>query len=418
MADKNIVILGGSWAGISSAHYFLKNISSKLTDGSSYKVVMISPSPDMWHRVGGPRAIIAKNALPEDKILQSISKYFSSYPAGSFTLIEGIATGLNADARTVDYKSTTSGEAASIAYHALIIGTGVRCHLDAWNNVDKTSVLEGHLDDIRAKIAAANSIIIGGGGPAGVETAGEIGSVKNGEPGFFAGVNKSPKHSITILTSDTKLLPTLRPSLASRAEYFLNRLGVTVQYNSRIDSVSESKEDGQTTVTLTSGQQLTADLYISALGVTPNTSFLPAHVLNDKGKVDSNSALRVPSAGARVYAIGDVGAHVQNGSIMAVIEQVPVLMTNLHRDLEAYASATDEKVDQAPGPDRLYVEDLKENMMVPVGRSKAVGAFAGWKAPSFLLWLLKGRDYMLWFSGSFTLPGKLMGEKKWTPPKA
>ena len=37
--------------------------------------------------------------------------------------------------------------------------------------------------------------------------------------------------------------------------------------------------------------------------------------------------------------------------------------------------------------------------MVPIGKSKDVGAAMGYQLPSFMTWLVKGRDYWLWTTG-------------------
>ncbi|KAF2753431.1 FAD/NAD(P)-binding domain-containing protein [Pseudovirgaria hyperparasitica] len=422
MGEKNIVILGGSWAGINSAHYFLKNVLPKLPqDTTTYKVFLISPSSKYWHRVGGPRAIISKTALPREKLIQDIPSHFTHYPDGIFTFIEATATALDTEARTVNYRLTTTTSATeAIPYHALLIATGVSSRFAPFNHLADITVLESALDQTSAKIASASTIVIAGGGPAGVETAGEIASFKNGEPAWYAGTNTHPTAKITLLTSDAKLLPFLRPALAQRAHRYLARLGVTVTYNTRVESTTDSAAGDQTIINLSSGEQMTADLYIPALGVVPNTAFAPPHILTAQGKINSDKALRVVSAGPRVYAVGDVGAHVTRGGIMAIAAQVPVAMTNLHRDLLACAAADgDEKtgvVATASGPDRVYEEDMRENQSVPVGRGKAVGAFGGWRMPSFMLWLVKGRDYLLWTAG-MQLSGKAAGESKWTPPK-
>lgn len=81
---------------------------------------------------------------------------------------------------------------------------------------------------------------------------------------------------------------------------------------------------------------------------------------------------------------------------MSSEKQVPVAMTNLSRDLHAFAAAKGEKADadiKPQGADRPYKANLKETHLVPIGQSKGVGAVFGWKLPSLMIWLIKGRDY-------------------------
>lgn len=51
---------------------------------------------------------------------------------------------------------------------------------------------------------------------------------------------------------------------------------------------------------------------------------------------------------------------------------------------------------------------------MPIGRSKGVGAVFGWKVPSFLVWLIKGRNFMI---SESAVRDKLMG-KDWEKEKA
>lgn len=401
MSEQNIVILGGSWAGLGTAHYFLKHTLPTLN--GKYKVYLISPSSHFFHRVAGPRAIIGKNALPYDKYYVPIAEGFTQYPAGSFTLIEASATGVDTAARTVTYNLTKNpSQSDTIIYHALVIATGWTSPTQAWNNNSVTE-FEANLSDLQTRIPKAKTVIIGGGGPAGVETAGEIGELLNGAAGWFKSRPANPKAKVTLYQADSKLLPVLRPQLAKQAEKLLNRVGVDVVYNTKIVSAN-TNADGTTSVTLTTGESITADIYIPATGTIPNTGFLPKELLNDKGKVQTHAkTLRVEGAGPRVYAVGDVGSHTRGG-IMAIYDAVPVLGANLDYDLKAAAAS--DKQGTTPGAEKEYSDNVTETQFVPVGKDKGVAAALGWKVPSILVWLVKGRDYMIWGVPSVYKGGK------------
>lgn len=119
---------------------------------------------------------------------------------------------------------------------------------------------------------------------------------------------------------------------------------------------------------------------------------MPSHLKNNRGYIIQNeSTLRVDAAGPRVYALGDVGSY-STGGIFDIMQGLPVMETNLKRDLLAAHSNTQAKPE---GEDRKYVKNEKEMQIVPVGPSKGVGAVFGWWVPSWFVWLLKGRDYMI-----------------------
>ena len=124
------------------------------------------------------------------------------------------------------------------------------------------------------------------------------------------------------------------------------------------------------------------------------SEYVPDHLKNERGKVIQNNAtLRVDAAGPRVYAIGDIGTYSAD-VIPNILDGVPVLETNMKRDLLAAHSDPNAK---PTGPDREFkqAEEGKEIQVVPVGRSKGVGIVFGWRVPSWFVWIIKGRDYMV-----------------------
>ncbi|KAJ0267998.1 hypothetical protein COL922a_014834 [Colletotrichum nupharicola] len=70
-----------------------------------------------------------------------------------------------------------------------------------------------------------------------------------------------------------------------------------------------------------------------------------------------------------------------------MVDAIPVLAANLKRDLLIAAGQT------PPGDDRLLTADEGETHLVPIGRSKGVGAIKGTKLPSFFVWLWSGQNW-------------------------
>jgi NADH dehydrogenase FAD-containing subunit len=243
-------------------------------------------------------------------------------------------------------------------------------------------------------------VIIAGGGPAGIETAGELGEYLNGRAGWFSSKLANPKVAITVVTAGTRILPVLRPALASQAEGFLGKVGVTVIKNARVQAVEPSDAGTgnvttKATLTLEDGKTLHADLYIPATGAIPNTGFVEKTLLNVDGRVSTNaSTLRVDKAGPRIYAVGDVASYARP-AIHLILSAIPVVCANIKKDLLLAAG----KEESCVGEDRVFEEDTRETQLVPIGKSKGVGAAMGWQITSFLVWLIKGRDYWLWTTG-------------------
>jgi NADH dehydrogenase FAD-containing subunit len=396
---RNIVFLGASYAGISATHYFLKHVYPNLPTSPTvkYKVVLINASPKWYIRHASPRTIASTELLPKEKILLDIEPGFAQY-GDKVQFMVGKATSWDPEKRVVFVVSSESGKEIPVSYHALVLATGSKSASPIWSSYGNGhDEIEAALSEVNAQIKRAKSIVVAGGGPAGVETAGEIAQHLNGTPGWFQKKPAHPKAQITLLTSSAKLLPNLRPAIAKQAERQLNRLGVQVKYNTKVleaSTTADSNNNQTTKLTLSNGSELFTDLYLPALGSTPLTSYIPANLLSPTSHLLTNeSTLRVnPSAGPLVYALGDITSFTRGG-IPEILSEVPVLASNMKRDL--LAAHGGEIGAKPPGKDRIYEPDSRELQIVPVGRGGGVGAIYGWKVPSWAVWLIKARDYMV-----------------------
>lgn len=388
---RNIVFLGASYAGLGASHYFLKHVYPHLPNDPeiTYKVILVDPSSKSFLRVASPRVVASPELISPGKILLDIEPAFKQY-GEKVEFVQARATAWDEKARTVTLQSEAVAE-QTVPYWALVLATGSRTKSPIYSLQGSThEEVADSLRSVHSQITKAKSIVISGGGPASVETAGEIGEAMNGAPGWFSSRPANPKVKITIITSASKLLPSLRQALSDQAETYLTRVGVDVRFNTKIHAAKS--QDGKTTLMLHDGEKVETDLYIPATGVEPLSSYAPAHLKDKKGYIiQNNSTLRVDAAGSRVYALGDVGTYSDNG-IFAILNSVPVFGTNIKRDLLAVHSDPEAKPQDK---DREYVPYTKEMQIVPVGRSKGVGAVFGWRVPSFLVWLIKGRDYRI-----------------------
>ncbi|CAF9925102.1 MAG: hypothetical protein HETSPECPRED_005744 [Heterodermia speciosa] len=409
-SKKNIVIIGGSYGGISVAHNLLKHAIPILPDQASYQIVLVSAASQVICRPACPRALISDEMFNQNKLFVGIPQVFEQYPKGSLRFVHARATNLDYNDRIVSV-TFQEGNTEQIDYHALVIATGASTPSPLHGlNRDEQS-LKASWHDFRKALPNAKSIVITGAGPTGVETAGELGEYLNGRPGWFSSKPEKPNVSITVVNAGSQILPVLRPAIAAKAERLLDKVGVTVIKNARVQSVkpegagTETALTTKTTVTLNTGQTLDADLYIPATGSKPNTGFVPQALLAPDGRVDTNPAtLRVDKAGERVYAIGDASSYARQ-AIHIMLEAIPVVSANIKRDLLLAAGK------EGVGEDRNFQADVRETQMVPVGRSKGVGAAMGYQLPSLLVWLIKGRDYWLWTTGG------LWSGKQWVKEK-
>lgn len=414
MSTETILILGGSFAGISAAHYAFKHTIPSLPkkDGVTYNVTMVNPSKDFYWRIASPRACVSSQMMPSSRIFRPIEPAFT-YAFPKFKFVQGVATHVDPAGQTVSV-TTVDGEQISIPYAALVIATGWNTPSPLFTQTTDAAALLSVHSAFQKNLKDAKTVVIGGGGPVGVETAGEISEFLNGKPGFLGSEPKKPKAKVTIVCADKKLLPVLREAIGHTAESYLKRLGCNVVYNTKVIAATQfgEGEQSKTRVELSNGETIETDIYIDATGSRPNTDFLPKEWLDNRNRIAcNNKTLRVEheSAGPRVYVAGDVGSYTRGG-VMDLADAIPVAMTNLKNDLIAHLSGT-----ASPG-DRHYAPNHKESQIVPIGTQKGVGAFGGYRLPSQMVWMMKGRDYLIGMALEPTLKGdNFKKEGKWVP---
>ncbi|CRG90829.1 hypothetical protein PISL3812_07875 [Talaromyces islandicus] len=402
MSQKTILILGGSYAGVATAHYLLKHVIPSLPQKQTYKIILVSTSSHFFCRPTSPRALTSEHAFSEDKPLfvplaKAFAQYDNNSKSGGIQLVHGTATHLDDKTRTVSVFVPADNAQQKIEYHALVIATGATAVSPLLGLFGEHTNTEKAWQELRKKLPTAKTIIIAGGGPTGVETAGELGRYLNGRAGWFGSNSSSNnKSTITVVTKSSQLLPDLPLQLAQKAEAQLAKLGVSVIKNRKIIAVTPPEAGvvnkdlthltDSAVIALDNGESIEADLYIPATGVSPNTGFIDKQLLDQEGYVAVDSTLRLPNSGPRVYAIGHVSS-CQPRAIHAIMNQTPVLCENLKRDL--LAAGEPQKVEY-----RELEPETKKSQLVVIGGG-GVGLAFGWKIPGFLVWLIKGRDYWL-----------------------
>lgn len=402
--QENIVILGGSYGGLSVAHYTLKHVIPHIPNKEAFRVTLISTSSQVFCRPACPRAMLSDGMFPQEKLFADIETQFLQYAErGNFQFMKGTAMHLDHAQRTVSIKTESADALQELSFHALVIATGASTPSPLLGLIKDETFLRACWSSLRKALPGAKNIVISGGGPTSIEAAGELGEYLNGRPGTFRLGQPQSRVNITVITSNSKVLPDLRQGVADKAEKLLASVGVTVIKHARVKTVipAHAGRDlelltSKATVVLDDGRTIDADLYIPATGTIPNTGFISdASLLTADGRVDTNpSTLRVDCAGpnARIYAIGDASSYARP-AIHNIMSAVPTLCASMKDDLLVEGGHLK---DLPSGVGHAFKEDMRETQLVPIGRGRGVGAAMGFQLPSFLVWLLKGRDYWLW----------------------
>jgi len=169
---KHIVILGGSWAGLITAHRFLKATAKSQTELDS-KVTIISRDTHFFWNIASPRAIVPSK-LSDEQVLQPIASGFAAY-GGRAAVVHGTAVAVDFVAKTVVVQKGDSDERFDVQYDVLIIGTGSRTKGGGpFKSNGSSEKLRVMLHEYQEKIAQAQTIVVLGAGLTGCETASEI----------------------------------------------------------------------------------------------------------------------------------------------------------------------------------------------------------------------------------------------------
>ncbi|KAJ0161360.1 Apoptosis-inducing factor 1 [Colletotrichum tanaceti] len=360
-----LVILGAGLAGLPIAHHVLKHTTPLVDD---LKVILVTPNTDHYWNIASVRGVVP-GQFGDDKLFQPIAPEFAKYPEESYELVFGKAETLSDDKKTVVVK-TNDGAHRTIAYDAVVIATGTRSKDNMpWKEVGTTEETKQALASLRKQIADAKTIVVAGGGTTGVETVGEIGFEFNGKKDVYL-----------VYSSHLPLVEPFNDTVRKAALNELHKMNVKTIPDTKVTGVSAGA-DGRKTLELTdkSGKTTTlqADAYVPTTGNIPNTSFLPASMLDKHGYVNQDTSLRLPGH-EDIFVVGDVG-NLEAGLARLVDQQTQHVV----KSIQAHFTGASRPAD--------YVVETRVLGGVTIGRDRATGQMGSWKLPSIVIWLFKGR---------------------------
>ncbi|KAL9625623.1 MAG: hypothetical protein Q9160_000336 [Pyrenula sp. 1 TL-2023] len=373
----NIVVIGGSFAGLPVAHTVLKTVIPTLNSSQSYKVFVLSPNAEFYWKVGAPRSIVNPKALPEDKAFLSIAEGFKKYDKSQFEHIKAFATSIDPSNQTISYSDAAQGPVTStLHYDSLVLASGTSFKDPVWSVQQGEAATKQALHEIHTRLEKAETIVIAGGGAAGVETAGELGSL----------YGKSKR--VTLLSGAPQLLSRLQnPAVGMDAQAKLEKMGIEVVHNVRIES-STKDSSGRDALKMNDGTERVVDVHIEATGDAPNNTFIPKDWLNEKGFVKTDTpTLRADIPGVKnVYVLGSIGSY-SKGGIPEILFGYKVVCESIRVDL---AGETD-----GPKRKKVFKPMAKDMQMVPIGPGGGVATAFGWRFPNFVVAMAKSKTFMV-----------------------
>jgi len=378
LAQRNwprVVIVGAGFGGLRCAQV-LKDASVAVTliDRNNFHLFQ----PLLYQ--------VATAALSPSDIAVPTRQIFRDAPATKLLL--STVTGIDTDKRLV------LTERREIPYDYLVLATGATHSYfgkDEWSrHAPGLKYVEDALDVRRRMLtaferaeesvdqsekAALLTFLIVGGGPTGVELAGAVAELAR------FGLNQDfrtfdPAHArIILVQAGPRLLPSFPERLSRIAQRELEKLGVEVRLETRVNHIDERGVG-------VDGERIEARTILWAAGVAASPAAMWLKAPSDRaGRIVVGEDLRVPGM-SNVFAVGDtVASNAWNG------QPVPGLAPAAKQE-GAYVAKQIRAliVARAPLPAFRY---RHLGSLATIGRKAAVadfGAFKLWGAPAWWLW--------------------------------
>ncbi|KAL6700158.1 hypothetical protein J3F84DRAFT_362902 [Trichoderma pleuroticola] len=362
---KTIVVLG---VGVAAAPLIRQTMRNVVLKENDYNMIVVAPNTHFHWPIAMPRVIVP-GQLADDKAMIDLRPFFKEYPADKFEFVQGVASALDPASNTVNVL-LSSGASRTINYHTLVVATGTSSKDNMpWKAMGDTEHTKSRLREVQEQIKNAKSIVVVGGGQTGAETAGELG---------FEYSKEGRKEVYFIYNDSLPLAPPVMDSVRKQTKTELEKLKVKLVPNTKVTAVNYSGTDTVLTLTSSDGKTktLTTQAYIPTTGGTPNSSFVPAALLDSEGYINQTASLQAKGYD-NIFVIGDIGnlegskAGVADAQTVHLIKALPIYLKG--------------------GAMPVYTPTTKVMVGITLGRSRGTGQMGSFKVFSFLIHYAKGR---------------------------
>lgn len=321
-ADKlQVVIVGGGLAG----HRIAYQLQSEA------EVTLIDPKDFFENPIAAPRLFVEPGRsfdaiIPYDEFLPDVRCVI-----GRAEMIEP---------HRVHFRPAGNEETLmSIGYDYLILATGSNYPNEIVKaNQGTTEERREHFHNINRELDAVKKVLIVGGGPVGVEIAGEI-------------TEEFTDKEISLVQNGSVLLPDASPGAQRYAERFLAKRGVKIHFDQRIvDFGTDNSQvigSGTKVAVTDGGLSIPYDYLFNCFGYTHNTDYLRrhfSHVLDEDSRIKVDANLRVVGESG-IFAAGDItslsepklGINAGKHAAVIVYNLRKLLQSPSRKDLKTYA---------------------------------------------------------------------------------
>jgi NADH:ubiquinone reductase (H+-translocating) len=357
---------------------------------------------------------VATGALSPGEVAYPLRAMFKSAPNVRVLLAE--VTGFDLAARQVLLAPVAGVDAPpSVAYDTLIVASGSSYAYfghDEWRDVAaEVKSLESALT-VRSRLLAAferaevetdadarraqMTFVVVGGGPTGVEMAGQIGELaRDTLPRDFRTIDSRTARILLVEATD-RLLTAFPPSLSAKAARSLEELGVTPTLNRTVvgidaESVTLQAPDGATEQVATHTVIWAAG--VSASGLAAELGALAGVETDRAGRLTVEADLTL-AGHPEVLALGDmVRVRDRSGDVVTLPGVAPVAIQQGHYAAELVA-------DRLRGRSTPPFHYRDKGNVATIGRARAVAVLPFVRlsgAAAWLVWLLVHLWYLIGF---------------------
>ncbi len=393
---KNILILGGGFGGLQTARKISKCIKRrKLTE--LYRIILVDKNtyhtftPTLYE-TATTTDLVASNSQLKRIVAFSIKEILDGLPV---EIVTGVVTEIDLIGGEIKFET---GTALRCDWLVLALGSQVN-YFNIPGMLEHALPLKTFTDAlrIREKIVECEEgedkpalrVIIGGGGPTGVELAGEIKNLLRGLPRIFGG---DCSEQVMIIDGGPSVISNFSPRIVRYAQKRLTKLGVVTLAGKRIQQVDDKQ------VILQSGEKIPFDVLIWTGGVAPN------HLMNTLQLKKDQSGTRILvtpemvclpepddlSLATRVYGIGDAISFIDPktgkptpGVARAAINQGRVVAHNILQEIFA-----EQELIRTVRAEQYH--PINYPYILPIGGKYAIAKFGPILFTGFFAWVVKG----------------------------
>lgn len=374
---KNVVIIG-SHGGAHAIRAIEKSLPANV------RLILIEKNDYAFYPPAALRASVAPGQ--EDLVFADLKGTFAK-DSKHVVLSSTEVTALHEKSVTINKDFEGSNE---IPFEYAILATGATYAKPSRPAGSSKDEVRAGFKKQQEEVKKAQSILVVGGGPVGVEFVGEVMALY-------------PEKKVTLVSRSSSLIDGIKPAVGQKLVGILEqsksvdlKLGTSIELPSDIPSASLLPQARQ--VRLSDGTQVETDFVLVATGGKPNTTLVAQSgyesAINDKGaiKVDPKT-LRVldPKLGF-YFGLGDCTDAPGTKTTVSIQSQAPVVASQINSLLQGKGKAG-----------KLYKEG-PEIMIVSYGPNNGAGVLMGWSLPSFAATAMKSKG--LFVSGFRALYNK------------